>query len=356
MTMTIELIAPVAFVAAVSVTHFLRPVCLRIGLVDNPDSVRKHHAAPTPLGGGLGILAGILTAALLVPEMRQEGLGSFLYALVPLLVAGLWDDMYEARTRVRLIAQVAAGLLFVYQGGVVISELGALVEVGNPVVLHRWAPVFTIFCVIGVVNSVNMIDGLDGLAGGVALVALGWFALAASLQGASVDTAFALVFMGAVAGFLVFNFRHPKRSRASVFLGDTGSMMLGLALVWLSVRLTRVDSGGMPPMAAVWVIGLPLLDTLSVIVRRLSQGRSPLSPDRDHLHYVLLRAGLSVEQTVYALMLVGFAFGAIGIAAWRFDIPETLLFWGALWTYAVYLTVMIGVWKRLAAAEAAAAK
>ncbi len=348
-----EFVAPVAFVAAISATYCLRPICLRIGLVDHPDAMRKQHAAPTALGGGLGILAGILTAALLIPEMQHDSLRSFFFALMPLLVAGLWDDLFEARTLVRVIAQIVAAVLMVYGGGVVIRNLGGLIDPVESVVLHSWAVPFTIFCVIGVVNSINMIDGLDGLAGGVVLVALGGFALAASIQGAALDTAFAIAFMGAVAGFLVFNFRHPIRKRASVFLGDTGSMMLGLVLVWLAVRLTQLEGGGMPAMAAVWVIGMPLLDTLSIIVRRVGQGRSPLAPDRDHLHYVLLRAGLSVRQTVSILMLVGLLFGAIGIGAWRFGVPDSVLFYGALSVYAVYLAVMRRVWKRMGTPEGA---
>ncbi len=349
--MMIEFVAPVAFVAAVAATYFLRPICVKVGLVDHPDAIRKQHAAPTALGGGLGILTGILIAALFIPEMHEDGLRSFLIALAPLLVAGLWDDRFETRTLVRVFAQIVAAVVMVYEGGVVIRDLGGLVDPVQSVVLHSWAVPFTIFCVIGVVNSINMIDGLDGLAGGLVLIALGWFALAASFQGAVLDTAFAIAFMGAVAGFLVFNFRHPNRKRASVFLGDTGSMMLGLVLVWLAVRLTKVESGGMPPMAAVWVIGMPLLDTLSIMVRRVARGRSPMAPDRDHLHYVLLRAGLSVRQTVSILMLVGLLFGAIGVGAWRFGVPDSVLFYGALSVYAVYLVVMIPVWKRMVTPE-----
>ena len=348
-----EFVAPVAFVAAIFAIYVLRPICLKIGLVDHPDAIRKQHAAPTPLGGGLGILAGILTAALLIPETRQYGFRSFLVALVPLLIAGVWDDRFEARTAVRVIAQIVAAVLMVYEGGVVIRDLGRLVDPVQSVVLHSWAVPFTIFCVIGVVNSINMIDGVDGLAGGLVLVALAWFALAGSIQGAAVETVLAVAFMGAVAGFLIFNFPHPFRDRASVFLGDMGSMMLGLVLVWLAVRLTRVESGGMPPMAAVWVIGMPLLDTLSIMVRRVAQGRSPMAPDRDHLHYVLLRAGLSVGQTVSILMLVGLSFGAIGIGAWRFGVPDSVLFYGALSVYAVYLVAMIPVWKRMGTPEGA---
>ena len=349
-----DFVALVTFIAAISATYFLRPICLKLGLVDHPDAIRKQHGAPTALGGGLGILAGVLIAALLVPEMREDGFRMFLTALVPLLVAGLWDDRFETRAAVRVIAQIIAAVLMVYEGGVVIRDLGELVDPVRSVELHRWAAPFTIFCVVGVVNSINMIDGLDGLAGGVVLVALAWFAVAGSIQGAAVDTALAVAFMGAVAGFLVFNFRHPIHDRASVFLGDTGSMMLGLILVWLAVRLTQAGKGGLPPMAAVWVIGMPLLDTLSIMVRRMAQGRSPLSPDRDHLHYVLLRAGLSVRQTVVVLMLVGLLFGAIGIGAWQFGVPDSVLFYFALLVYVVYLMVMSRVWKGMGALGASA--
>jgi UDP-GlcNAc:undecaprenyl-phosphate GlcNAc-1-phosphate transferase len=306
---------------------------------------------PTPLGGGLGILSGVLITSLLVPELRDAGFRSLLYALVPLLVVGTLDDLVETRTLVRVFAQIAAAVLMAYEGGAVIRNLGALVAPNQLLALHGWAVPFTLFCVVGVVNAINMIDGIDGLAGGVVLVALGWFAVAGAMQGAVADTLLAVTFMGAVAGFLVFNLRHPLRARASIFLGDTGSMLLGCVLVWLSIRLTQVENGGLPAMAAVWVLGLPLLDTLSMIVRRLAQKRSPLSADEDHLHYVLLRAGLSPGQTVGILLLVAWLFGAIGIWAWRSGIPESVLFYAALTVYAAYLAVMYRVWKAMSKAK-----
>ena len=342
-----ELVAGIAFIASVLAICLLRPLCLKVGLVDHPDAVRKQHAAPTPLGGGLGILIGVLITSLLVPELRDGGFRSFLYALVPLLIVGLLDDIVETRALVRVIAQIVAAVLMAYEGGAVIRNLGELVAPGLPLVLHGWAVPFTLFCVVGVVNAINMSDGIDGLAGGVALVALGWFAVAGAMQGAVADTVLAVTFMGAVAGFLVFNLRHPLRARASIFLGDLGSLMLGFVLVWLSIRLTQAEHGGLPAMAAVWVLGLPLLDALSIIVWRLTQKRSPLSADQDHLHYVLLRAGLSQGQTVGILLLVAWLFGAIGIGAWRYGVPESVLFYGALSVYAVYLVVMTRVWKAM---------
>ena len=351
-----EWAAVIAFSASVLAIYLLRPLFLKIGLVDHPDTVRKQHAVSTPLGGGLCILIGVLITSLLVPELRDAGFKALLIALVPLLVVGMLDDMVETRTLVRVVAQIAAGILMVHEGGAVIRNLGALVAPNQLVTLHGWAVPFTLFCVLGVVNAINMIDGIDGLAGGVVLVALGWFAVAGYMLGAIADTLLAVTCMGAVAGFLVFNLRHPLRARASIFLGDTGSMMLGFVLVWLSVRLTQVESGGLPAMAAVWVIGLPLLDTLAMIVRRLAQKRSPLSADRDHLHYVLLRAGLSPGQTVGVLLLVAWLFGAIGIWAWRAGIPESVLFYGALTVYAAYLMVMYRVWTANEPARVARAR
>jgi UDP-GlcNAc:undecaprenyl-phosphate GlcNAc-1-phosphate transferase len=266
---------------------------------------------------------------------------------MPLVAVGLWDDFSEARTLVRLIAQVLSALVMVYVAGVVVRDLGSLIHADHPVILHSWAVPLTIFCTVGAINAVNMIDGLDGLAGGVVLIALGWFAVAGAIVGDRFDTALAVVFMGAVAGFLAFNLRNPLRKQATVFLGDTGSMVLGFMLAWFSVRLTQVEGGGLMPMAAVWIIGLPLLDTLSVIVWRSVRGRSPLSADRNHLHYVLLRAGFSPRQTVAILLLVALAFGGFGVGVWLAGLPDSILFWGSLAVYAVYLAVMWRVWPAM---------
>lgn len=336
------LLTPItAFVATAIAIGLMRPACEKIGLVDHSDDVRKHHATPTPLCGGLGIVAGLSVALFLAaPEISARG-WPYLLALLPLLAVGLWDDFVETSSRIRIAAQVISALLMVYMGDVVILQVGDLFETGRVLGLGGWAVPLTVFAVVGVINGVNMIDGLDGLAGGVIFVALGWFATAAFIQGAGVEAGLILALMGAVAGFLAFNMRHPLRSKASVFLGDTGSTALGFAAGWLAIRITQMQADALPPMAAVWIMAVPLLDTLTQIVRRLVEGRNPMSPDRNHMHHMLLRAGLSDAQTVAVILLVSCIFGAIGIGAWQFGVPMHLLFWGSITIYVVYLVVVI---------------
>jgi UDP-GlcNAc:undecaprenyl-phosphate GlcNAc-1-phosphate transferase len=341
------LLTVTAFAATAVAIYILRPLCLKIGLVDHPDDVRKHHSTPIPLCGGLGIVAGIFIALLFADhDLRAIG-WPFLVALLPLLIVGLWDDFAETSARVRIGAQIVSALLIVYMGYVVILHVGDIIEPGHVLNLGAWAVPLTVFSIVGIINGVNMLDGLDGLAGGVVFIALGWFATAAFIQGSGGEAVLILILMGAVAGFLAFNLRYSGRGRAVVFLGDTGSTVLGFALGWLSIRLSQGHADALPPMAVVWVIGVPLLDTLTQIVRRLAQGRHPMSPDRNHLHHLLLRAGLSEAQTIAALFVASWLFGAIGVGAWRFGVPMYVLFWGSLATYGAYLGVVTwGDWFR----------
>lgn len=329
----------VAFAVSALATHLLQPISLKVGLVDHPDEGRKQHEAPTSLAGGLGVLAGLVAAALLAPtsgELNTQLL-ALLAAATPILVAGLWDDYAGSSVRLRLVAQLAAAVSMVFLGEVVVRDLGFLTGSGERVLLDAWAVPLTVICIVGAINALNMIDGLDGLAGGTALVALAWYAIVGANQGMVFEMMLAFMSMGAVGGFLVFNLRHPLRKRASVFLGDTGSMLLGLILVWLSISLTQGSQASFPAMMSVWVLGLPLLDTLSVMVVRVAQRRSPMSPDRNHLHHMLMRAGFNERQTVSLLLLAALGFGAIGVGAWQLGVPEPVLFYGSFTVYFIYL-------------------
>ncbi len=338
--MHILLLAVIAFVVTAVAIVILRPLSGKVGLLDHPDDLRKHHATPTPLCGGLGIIAGFVIA-LLLAEQEFGAIGwPFIGALLPLLAVGVWDDVAETSARVRIGAQILGALIMVYAGHVVILHVGDLIETGHVMNLGAWAVPLTVFSVVGIINGVNMLDGLDGLAGGVVFIALGWFATAALIQGAGAEAGVIFMLMGAVAGFLAFNLRHSRRGRASVFLGDAGSTALGFALGWLSIRLSQGHADALPPMAVVWIMAVPLLDTLTQIVRRLAQGRNPMAPDRNHLHHMLLRAGLSEGQTVGTLFIAAWLFGAVGVGAWRFGISMTFLFWGSLIIYGGYLAVL----------------
>jgi UDP-GlcNAc:undecaprenyl-phosphate GlcNAc-1-phosphate transferase len=143
-----------------------------------------------------------------------------------------------------------------------------------------------------------------------------------------------------MAGFLFFNLPWPLRGRHRTFMGDAGSMVLGLAVAWFSVSLSqRPGAVAVPPPVMLWVLGIVLMDVFTVTVRRLARRRSPMSPDRDHVHHVLLRRGFGPRRTLLTLVAVNAALGFIGTALWRAGVPEWWIFWSFLGVCVVYFAV-----------------
>src|SRR5690606_8015318 len=190
-----------------------------------------------------------------------------------------------------------------------------------------------IFGVCGVVNALNMSDGADGLAGGLAFVATGWFALALAFVAGSHPEAAALLpvacaLAGALAGFLLMNLRTPWRAKAAIFMGDGGSMMLGFILGWLAVRTTSAfGEAGPAPVVALWILAVPLADTISCMLRRIASGATPMSPDHRHLHHLLPAMGLSIRRSVAIILAAAALLGGLGILGWRLGVADWAMFW-----------------------------
>lgn len=340
--------AILTFAFCICLVPALRRLAIRFGLTDRP-SDRKHHDGQIPLCGGIAIFMSsvsvwLLTASQLTPLKVSFFIGGFL-----LLVLGLLDDRWELSSRWRLLFQAVVALLLVFVGNTSLVDFGDLFGNGRPVRMEgAWSTLATVFCVVGVINATNMIDGLDGLAGGMTLIALFWFLLIAMDISDRSITSIILLFIGALAGFLVYNLRYPGHPKASIFMGDAGSTLLGLLLAFLAIRLTQgrgPSAPHLPPINAVWMLGLPLLDTISLMVRRMLKGRSPFSADRDHLHHVLLLAGFSIEQTVWILFAISASFGAIAYVAWRLSVPEHVLFYAAWGVFFAYLFFQRHAWR-----------
>jgi UDP-GlcNAc:undecaprenyl-phosphate GlcNAc-1-phosphate transferase len=322
--------------------HFLHSWAIRFRLVDIP-SDRKKHIGEIPLTGGLAMFLAV-ALTLLLQGVLAGGYFAFFLAITLLVVTGMFDDLHDLSARVRFLIQAAAALLMVYAGKVVIADLGNLLGAGS-LYLNGWSVPFTIFCVIGVVNAVNMLDGVDGLAGGVVLVVLLAFGFAALLGGHSTQATLLFILASAVAGFALFNMRSPWRSRAVVFMGDSGSTMLGFAVAWFAIDLTQQPVKPFAPITAVWILALPILDTVSLMLRRILKGRSPFEPDRDHLHHIFLRAGFSVSQTVILIVLASVVLAFLAIGAWYVGIPDYIMFYGFLLVFLAYFFGLSHAWK-----------
>lgn len=329
------LILPAVLALAITalLAYFLPRHAERIGLIDVPGG-RKQHEGETPVVGGLAMFCGFTFSVLALGRLSPANL-SLLCALGLLIVAGVLDDVHDLRARYKFLAQIVAALLMTLWAGQHVSLLGDLFGFGM-LGLSYWTVPFTAICVLGVINAINMLDGLDGLAGSICWITLGWLAVAAELSGLDAQLWVALLMMSAVAGFLLFNLRLPWRSRAAVFMGDAGSMMLGLALVWLSVDITQGPGREFPPMAAVWIIALPLADMARVMFLRMARGNSPFLADREHLHHVLLARGWSPNMVVLAMTALSAAGGAIGVGAWSLGVPDWALFYTFIAMLACY--------------------
>jgi UDP-GlcNAc:undecaprenyl-phosphate GlcNAc-1-phosphate transferase len=328
----------VSFCVVIAVVLLFRKSTARLGLIDTPGG-RKEHNGATPVIGGIAMFIAFMLGVFAYGEPLTEFYALFA-GLLTLVLVGLLDDLHDLSARSRFVAQIFAALLMTSWGGVVLEDLGNLFG-GGSIHLQDWAIPFTVFAVIGLINAFNMIDGADGLAGGVSLVALGLFGSVALIVGMVLQATLIFTLAGAVLGFLVFNMRSPWRKQATIFMGDAGSMMLGFALVWFAVDLSRIIT----PVAVAWIFAIPLMDTVSCMLRRILKGLSPFSADREHLHHVLMRAGLSVLGAVWLIILISFLMGLVGLAGWHYEVPEYLMFYAFMLLFAGYYFGMSHAWK-----------
>lgn len=326
----------------VLVIKLLARPAARVGLVDHPGG-RKRHEGSIPLVGGTAIFIGFCFGALgIAPSLNAY---RALFAGMGLLVVvGVLDDLHDLAPAKKFVAQIVAALFMTSWGMVSIAHLGDLFGSGT-VALRGWSIPFTVICVLGVINAVNMTDGVDGLAGGLAFVGVVFMGIAAELTGQAGSAGLLFVMAAAIAGFLVFNLRLPWQPRARVFMGDSGSMMLGLFLTWFSIELTQRGMEPLPPIVAVWFLAVPILDMGLVTVRRLAKGRSPFRAGRDHLHHFLMFAGYSPSRTVNLMLLLSVFLAAVGFIAWRMKVPEAVLFYAFMALFTAYYLLSRRAWR-----------
>src|SRR5512139_780478 len=312
------------------------------GLLDHPDE-RKQHQEAIPLVGGLAMAFAIAVSSAWELANADTFWGLFL-AVSIIVVVGFLDDWIELSVGVRFLAQGIAALIMALFAGAQLVNLGDLFGFGA-IAMGVFAVPFTVFAVVGMANALNMSDGMDGLAGGLALISATFVGAAAYLVGQEKTLITLLILGGALIGFLFFNMRFPWQRRARVFMGDSGSLMLGFLLTWAVIRVTQAEKNALPPAAALWFFAIPLWDTVSLMPRRMLKGKSPCHPGRDHLHHILLRVGYSDSQVVHFIHLVAVACGLVGFFGWRLGVPDAVLLYGFLAVFALYCAAVKHAWK-----------
>jgi len=266
----------------------------RLGLTDQPGP-RKVHLTPIPRVGGVAMAVGILVPVLTTQPLSGP-LTGFIAGALTLLAFGVWDDRANLDYRAKFAGQIIAVLLCMWLGGVRIDSITIDHRLPLP---ESLSAVLTFVFLVGVTNAVNLADGLDGLAGGLSLLCLSAIALLAAVSGNGMVVALALIECGAILGFLRYN-THP----AQIFMGDSGSQLLGYSIGTLAILATQGEGTSVSAAIPLLLLGLPILDTFAVMWQRMRAGRSPFSPDRNHLHHKLLALDFAHAEAVALVYLL----------------------------------------------------
>ncbi|RPG85504.1 MAG: undecaprenyl/decaprenyl-phosphate alpha-N-acetylglucosaminyl 1-phosphate transferase [Crocinitomicaceae bacterium TMED209] len=292
----IFLVAITAFLIVLFGMPTLIKVAREKGLMDLPEDPRKIHTRAVPTIGGVMIFAALLINVFFwlaigpAPATEVFQAGSAMAACtVMIFFMGLKDDIIGLSASKKLLVHLVVGLMLITIGGYKIQTFGGLFGIEElPEALSLF---FSLFVYIVVVNALNLIDGVDGLAGGYSVIAMSAFAFWFMNTGQTSDAILALTLAGAMLGFLVFNF-----APARIFLGDSGSLLIGLVAYALSTHVINTPQEWVPdawtgiskPVIAMSILAYPLVDTLRAFCMRAARGISPFSPDRNHLHHRLM--------------------------------------------------------------------
>jgi UDP-GlcNAc:undecaprenyl-phosphate GlcNAc-1-phosphate transferase len=302
----------ISIIITIAIMPYSRELAVKLQALDKP-GYRKVHEQVMPKCGGMAMAVGACVPIMLWAPKTHFIKGLLIGSLI-IVFFGVADDIKDLSPNIKLLGQVMAALVVSLVGGIKIIDLGSFLTAGT--ILSDWVAIpLTIFVIVGVTNATNLADGLDGLAGGIALLiflCIGYLAVSEK------DWQMAMIAIaagGSVLGFLRFN-SFP----AQLFMGDAGSQFLGFVAIVLSIKLAQ-QSPNISVILPLIVLGIPILDTLTVMIKRLAAGRSPFSADRNHFHHQLIAIGLYHTEAVLIIylaqaLLITFAIANHGANDW----------------------------------------
>ena len=296
-------LAVAALIAFIS-TPVVKNLAYKVGAVDVPKDNRRMHKHPIPRLGGLAIFLGFILSVLIFLPLDEPLRGMLLGAVI-IVVLGIFDDIYALPAKPKFLIQIAASLIAVLMGNKITILSNPNVFSDNPIWELGWLSIpVSVIWIVAITNAVNLIDGLDGLACGVSTIsALTMLVIALCVSDPTVAILMAAL-SGACIGFLPYNLNPAK-----IFMGDTGATFLGFIMATASIdglfKFYNVISFAVPFL----MLGLPIFDTCSAIVRRVSHGQSPMTADRSHIHHELIDMGFSQKQAVAVLYIISAILG-----------------------------------------------
>ena len=291
------------FLFSLCITPVIKMIAKHVGAMDIPNE-RKVHKVPMPRLGGLSIFFGFLLGYMLFGE-QSVVMNSILIASFVVILIGVFDDIKPLKASVKFIGQLVAACIIVFYGNIILRDVSAF---GIYIDFGFFSIPFTIFFILGCINCMNLIDGLDGLAAGISSIYFATIGIIAIMQGKfGLDFLLTFIMLGSTLGFLVHNF-----NPATIFMGDSGSMFLGLiisVIALLGFKNVTMTSLIIPLL----LLAIPILDTIFAIIRRTLKGEKISTPDKYHIHHQLLKRNLSQRQTVLAIYVINILFAIASI-------------------------------------------
>lgn len=332
------------FVLAALVVGVMVPFACRLAhhvdFLDRPGGRKKHDDEVPPVGGL--VVFPVFMLLVFLSGHADASFGAFSLAILLLVTIGALDDRFALSARFKFIMQFVAAFIVVLLGDVRVWGFGDIFGFG-PLGTGWMGVPFTVVAIVLLINAINLMDGLDGLAGGLGFVVCAGLLICALMMGDGEHAVLLAAMMGALAGFLFHNMRSPFLPQARIFLGDAGSLALGLTLAWFAI-----DMGGNPnsattlmPMTVAWLLALPIMDTCAQFARRVSQGRHPFDPDHNHFHHHFVTAGLPVKYATPSILLIVALYGAFAIVLQFSGVAQAWLTypWIALLFAHMYMSV-----------------
>lgn len=330
-----------AFIISLVAILIIKPIAKKFGLVDIPNK-RKLHNGTIPLIGGIGIFIAIAFSISYFYPLKNNVI-IFLISTFIIICMGGADDKFDLRVSIRLSVQTMSALILTLGSGLYLENLGDLIGLG---VIHLgvFGIVFTVIAIIGAINAFNMVDGIDGLIGILSLVSFSSLAVLYNIAGSNL-LIMLILFIGAISGYFIFNIGWPIKKLPKVFMGDAGSMFIGISIVWFLIVGTQSEKPILNPSTALWIIAIPLMDMASTMCRRIMNKKSPFCADRTHLHHTLMSCGYSPKKTLVIISLSSIIFAFFGIMLEVSNVKEEYSITAYIITFILY-NVFVSMCKR----------
>jgi UDP-GlcNAc:undecaprenyl-phosphate GlcNAc-1-phosphate transferase len=330
------------FIFTTAFLFIARKVAKRIGLVDKPN-FRKRHQGLIPLVGGISVYAGICFSFILGKYYIPHG-WLYLTCAGVLVLIGALDDRFDVRVKIRASIQALIGIVMMFYGNLHLSSLGYIFGSWE-LVLGPFGYFLTLFAVWAAINAFNMVDGIDGLLGGLSSVSFAAIGIILFFDGQYSLAMWCFAMIVAILPYILLNLGVLGR-RYKVFMGDAGSTLIGFTIIWILLETTQGQTHPISPVTALWIIAIPLMDMIAIMYRRLRKGMSPFSPDRQHIHHLIMRAGFTSRQAFVLITLAAALLAAVGVAAeYLHFIPEWVMLALFLLAFVLYDFCIKRAWK-----------